>query len=410
MAYLDLNKDFITEQTLEQLAQKSNISFLSPGAKIRLILDIVNEKLSLQADQFDLNTGKSFIRNANGVLLDFIGELFGVQRVKAQKAEVSKEEKNFYFYTFEQTFGDINIGQDIVIPAGSVRVYNTEDNSSEVITYVNTEQIILPAGERIAYFSAESEGLGANFNVGANSLVFHNFKGYADSTNRSLLVSNTASITYAEDEETDENFRFRIQQQTLAGEAANFSAIRLALLSVPGVSDVFRIRYPRGIGTTDWLIKAVTPVVPQRLIDTCQAAIESTQAEGMENLAKAPVIIGLELRFSITYRNRLENSVKDQIKIDIRKNITSYVNNLAIGEKLVIDQIKKNILNSDNRIESIGSEDTGLDFEKINIYKRSAISNSVVRRSIISDYRTKNNERVIIEPDLETPIVITDNN
>lgn len=410
MAYLDLNKDFITEQTLEQLAQKSNISFLSPGAKIRLILDIVNEKLALQADQFDVNTGKSFIRNANGVLLDFVGELFGVQRVKAQKAEVSKEEKNFYFYTLEQSFGDINIDQDIVIPAGSVRIYNTENSNLQVVSYVNTEQIILPAGERQVYFSAESEGLGAQFNVGANTLVFHNFKGYSDSANRSLLVSNTASITYAEDEETDENFRFRIQQQTLAGEAANFSAIRLALLSIPGVSDVFRIRYPRGIGTTDWLIKAVTPVVPQRLIDTCQAAIENTQAEGMENLAKAPIIIGLELRFSITYRNRLENAIKEQIKVDIRKNITSYVNNLAIGEKLVIDQIKKNILNSDNRIESIGSDDTGLDFEKINIYKRSAISNSVVRRSIIGDYRTKNNERVVIEPDLDTPIIITDNN
>jgi uncharacterized phage protein gp47/JayE len=410
MAYLDLNKDFITEQTLEQLAQKSNISFLSPGAKIRLILDIVNEKLALQADQFDLNTGKSFIRNANGVLLDFIGELFGLQRIKARKAEISKEEKNFYFYTLEQAFGDINLNQNIVIPAGSVRIYNTENDNLKVVTYINSEQITIPATERIVYFSAESEGLGANFNVGANSLVFHNFKGYSDSTNRSLLVSNTASITYAEDEETDDNFRFRIQQQALAGEAANFSAIRLALLSIPGVSDVFRIRYPRGVGTTDWLIKAVTPVVPQRLIDTCQAAIETTQAEGMENLAKAPVIIGLELRFSITYRNRLENAIKDQIKVDIRKNITSYVNSLAIGEKLVIDQIKKSILNSDNRIESIGSEDTGLDFEKINIYKRSAISSSVVRRSIIGDYRTKTNERVVVEPDIETPIVITDNN
>lgn len=410
MAYLDLDKNFITEQTLEELAQKTNISFLSPGAKVRLILDIVNEKLSLQANQFDVNTGKSFIRNAEGVLLDFIGELFGVQRIKSQKAEVSREEKNFYFYTLEESFGDLNIGEDIVIPPGSVKIYNTEEENIEVISYVNTEEIRLPADQRIVYFSAESEGLGGNFNVGANSLVFHNFKGYADSLNRSLLVSNEASITYAEDEESDENFRFRIQQQTLAGEAANFSAIRLALLSIPGVSDVFRVRYPRGIGTTDWLIKAVTPIVPQRLIDTCQAAIDNTQAEGMENLAKPPVLIGLELRFSITYRSRLEDFVKDQIKNDLRKNIITYVNSLAIGEKLVLDQIKKIILNSDNRIESIGSEDTDTDFNAINIYKRFSTSNSVVRRSLVGDYKTRNNERVVVEPNLEAPILITDNN
>jgi uncharacterized phage protein gp47/JayE len=410
MAYLDLDKDFITEQTLEQLAQKTNISFLSPGAKIRLILDIINEKLGIQADQFDMNTGKSFIRNAEGVLLDFVGELFGVQRTQAQKAEVSKEEKNFYFYTLEENFGQLNISEDIIIPAGAVKIYNTEDTQLEPVVYVNTEEIRLPADQRIFYFSAESEGLGGNFNVGANSLVFHNFKGYADSLNRSLLVSNEASITYAEDEESDDNFRFRIQQQALAGEAANFSAIRLALLSIPGVSDVFRIRFPRGIGTTDWLIKAVTPVVPQRLLDNCQAAIEATQAEGMENLAKSPIIIGLELRFSITYRSTLEDFIKDQIKNDLRKNIIAYVNNLAIGEKLILDQVKKIILNSDSRIESIGTDQDTRDFTIVNVYKRSASSNSVIRRALVGDYRTKNNERIIIEPSLEAPILITDNN
>lgn len=410
MAYLDLQTDFITEQTLEQLAQRTNINFLSPGSKVRLTLDIINDKLGIQADQFDINTGQSFIRNASGVLLDFIGEIFGVPRYVSRKSEISKEEKNFYFYTLENNFGDINLNQDVIIPAGTVRIYNTDDSTIQKITYINTTQIVLPAGEQRVYFSAESEGFGAEYNAGANSLSRHNFKGYADSVNQSLLVTNSAAITYGENEESDENYRFRIQQQAIAGEAANFSAIRLALLGTPGISDVVRIKYPRGIGTADWLIKAVTPDVPQRLIDIAQEAISETQAEGLENLAKSPVIIGLQLIFSLTYRTQLEDNIKTQIKAEVRKNIINYVNNLGIGEKLIIDQLKKIILNSDNRIESIGAEDTSADFSKINIYKRSPVSESVVRRTILDTYRTKPNERVIIEPSIASPIVITDNN
>lgn len=410
MAYLDLQTDFITEQTLEQLARRTNINFLSPGAKVRLILDIVNDKLGAQAQQFDFNTGQAFIRNADGILLDFIGEIFGVSREVSKKSQISKEESNFYFYTLENSFGDINLNEDIIIPAGTVRFYNTEDTSAQQVTYVNTSQIVLPAGQQRVYFSAESEGFGAEFNVGANSLTFHNFKGYADSINRSLLVTNSSAITYGDDEESDENYRFRIQQQAIAGEAANFSAIRLALLAIPGVSDTVRIKYPRGIGTSDWLIKAVTPDVPQRLLDICQEAINQTQAEGAENIAKPPVTIGIQLLFAITYASQLEDNIKNQIKAEIRKNLINYINGLGIGEKLIVDQLKKIILNSDARIESIGEEGSNSDFERINIYKRSAVSNSVVRRTIIDTYRTRANERVIIEPTITAPILISDNN
>jgi uncharacterized phage protein gp47/JayE len=410
MAFLDLDTNFITQKTLEELAQRTNVTYLSPGAKVRLILDIVNDKLGQQANQFDLNTGRAFIRNADGALLDYVGEIFGTQRELSQKSEISSEEKNFYFYTLESDFGSINLGQDIIIPAGGVRIFNSSRNDVKQVVYINTEDIILTGSESRVYFSAEAEGLGADYNIGSNTLTQHDFRGYADALNRSLLVSNDSAITYGESEESDENYRFRIQQQAISGEAANFSAIRLAILAVPGVSDVVRIRYPRGIGTADWLIKAVTPEVPGRLISTCQSAISEVEGSGLENLAKAPVTIGTQLIFALTYRTQLEENVKTQIKTEVRKNLINYINNLGIGERLVIDQLKRIILNADNRIESIGEEGSSADFSKINIFKRSAISDSVVRRTIIDTYRTKSNERVIVEPTISAPIVITDNN
>lgn len=410
MAFLDLDTNYITQSTLEELARRTNVTYLSPGAKVRLILDIVNDKLGLQANQFDLNTGRAFIRNADGTLLDYIGEIFGTQRDSSEKSKIHEEEKNFYFYTLESGFGAINLTQDIIIPAGGVKVFNSARNDVKQVTYINTKDIILPASETRVYFSAEAEGVGADYNIGSNTLTHHDFKGYADALSRSLLVSNDSAITYGQNEESDENYRFRIQQQAISGEAANFSALRLALLAVPGVSDVIRIKYPRGIGTADWLIKAVTPEVPSRLITICQSAIDDVEGSGLENTSKAPVTIGLQLVFTLTYRTELEDNIKTQIKTEARKNIINYVNNLGIGESLIIDQLKKIILNADNRIESMGQEGSSTDFSKINIFKRSAVSNSVVRRTIIDNYRTKSNERVIIEPTISAPILITDNN
>lgn len=410
MIYLDLDKDLLTQETLQQISRTANLTFLSPGSKTRLLLDIINDKMNLQARQFDTNTGRSFIRNANGELLDFIGDIFGVPRELSSRSEVAAEERNFVFFTEEANFGSINQGQDIVIPAGTAKIYNTQSNEVERIIYVNSEDVVLPANENRVFFAAEAEGNGSDYNAGSNTLNFLDFNAYADSMNRSLLVTNSAPVTYGENEESDENYRFRIQQQTLAGEAANGAAIRLAILSTPGVSDTIRIRYPRGVATADWLVKAVTPDVPQRLIDTVQAAVDDVQGSGMDNQAKAPVTIGAQFIFNLTYREVLDENVKNRIKTEVRKNITNKINNLDIGADLIGDQVVRVILNSDPRIESVGIPGEASNFRRINVFKRSAFSNSVVKRSIIDTYRTKANERVIMEPSLEAPIIISDNN
>jgi len=410
MAFLNLDTDLITEKTLQELSDKTNVTYLSPGSKARLLLDIMNDKMGIQAEQFDMNVGKAFIRNAEGKLLDFIGEIFGVPRTPKEKAGISKEEKNFFFYTLENNFGEINNFEKIIIPAGTVRVFNTKDSGQVQITYTNTEDIVLPATDNRIYFSAEARSFGTESNAGAGTMVFHNFTGYAKATEKTLLVNNQSSITYGKDDESDENYRFRIQQQTISGEAGNYSAIRLNLLSVSGISDIVRIKYPRGIGTADWLIKAVTPEVPQRLIDLAQEAIDEKESSGVENIADAPVTIGLQLEFSITYRGRPEDQIKELIKTTIRRKIIEYINELGIGETLVIDQLVKIILNADERILSIGDPNSISNFNRLTIFKRSATSNSKIKRTIINDYKSKTNERVIVEPSIIDPVIITDNN
>lgn len=410
MELLDLNTTNIVSNALQQLNSFTNITFLSPGSKARMLIDILSEELGLQAAEFDLNAGAGLLRNANGLVLDYIGEIFGLSRLDEVKSVVRNSEENFVLYTVGNNFGAINNGQDIVIPAGSLEISNKDYVSSDAVRYTNTDRIVLKNTENRVFFSAQALNAGTFANAGANTLNFHNFTNYSDSLNRTLLVTNNHGISYGRDRESDDNYRYRIQKEKISSEAGNETAIRLALLVVPGVSDVTRIPYARGIGTCDWLISSTAVTVSQELLDVCQDIINQKQSIGMSNVAKSPVLIGTEFVFSITYKGRLEDRQKEAIKTDIKTNISNYVNNLGIATPLVLDQIVRIVLNSSDLIESMGDANSVDNFKNIFLYKRSGLSNSLTRKSLTTNYNPKSYERVVLETTIAKPITIIENN
>lgn len=410
MEYLDINVETTINDSLQKLNDYTNLTFLSPGSKVRSIIEILGEELGIEAEKLDSNVGAPLIRKAKGVMLDFLGEMYGLQRKMEQKAELFSEEENFVLYTLAPSFGDINAGEDIIIGVGQINVYNTLDKGPAQIVYTNTERIILPRNQNKIYFSATAREAGAKSNTGARTLNFHDFTNYADSLNRTLLVTNNESITYGSDTESDDNFRYRIQKEKISAEAGNETAIRLGILMVPGVADVVRIPYARGVGTTDWLIKSISPVAPESLILAVQTVVDSIQSTGTGNIVRSPNIVGLEMSFPLKYKGTLQDRDKDKIKAEVRKKISDYVNNLNIGENLIIDQIVRIVLNSSDQIESMGDPNSSGNFSKLYVHKRSGYSNSITRKSLVGDYKAKKYERVILEPKVEAPIVIRDIN
>jgi hypothetical protein len=406
MALIILDRSHLAEESLSQVAQNTNLTHFAFGSKARLVHDVTNVKLSQQLDIFESNIDRAFLSGASGRLLDYIGELAGIERPKAQSANVSSEEKNFNFFTYDGTFGDINNSNDISIPQGT-RVSNSLDSSSRVY-YRTTEDILLPASENRFFFSARSEEQGADSNVGEHSLNTHNFTNYADILNNSLLVTNSSSISYGKDELDDESYRFLIQQQSLTNAKANFIAIDSSLRLIPGISDVKRVLYKRGIATADWIIKAVTPTIPDTLIQSAQKSIDETKADSLDHRAVAPDTIDLQLTISLTYKERFTSAEKNKIKTSVRKSLISYVNNLDIGQKLILDQLVKVILNSSDKIESVGTVSKKID--KLIIYKHSFITGSKIKKTLLADYNTTSYERVIIDPNTESPVTIFDNN
>ena len=409
MSTLTVDRSHLTEQDLTTLAQNTNITHLAFGSKARIVHDTVNAKLNAQLDVFQSNVDLGFLRGAVGQFLDFFGEVFNTQRQLAQQAQISDTEGNINFYTLQPSFGSINNGNDIILPVGT-NIFSTPDASDPSrVTYTTTKVYTLPAAQNQMFISANSQTYGQNANVGENSLNFTDFTNYADILNQSLLVTNSTSIAYGSDATTDDNYRYLIKQQAVAGEKANFTAIQTALLQIPGVSDVKRILYTRGIGTADWIIRSTTPTISATLLTLCQAAIDLNKSDGLDHQAVAPTLIGLQLYISITYVGSLQSTIKTQIKNQLTTNITNYVNNLDIGDALVLDELLKIVLTSSAQIQSIGFS-FSQPFDQTIIYKRSQISNSRLKRKLIGDYKTAGYERVVLEPTLNLPITLTDLN
>jgi hypothetical protein len=407
MATLSLDRSHLTEESLVKLAENTNLTHLAFGSKARVLHDILNDKLDQQLILFEDNIDKGFLRGAEGSLLDFFAEVYDLERPQDERAFVSNEEKNFNWFTLEANFGAINNGEDILIPKGR-RVFNSPELEDDTVVYVTTQDIALPANETRVFFAARSVSLGEEVNVGENTMNFHDFTGYADALNDSLLVSNSSSIAYGQNELDDESFRFLIKQQPLAAEKANFTAIDTALRQIPGIASVTRLLYRRGIGTSDWIIKAVTPTVPATPLQLAQDTIDQTKSDGLDHLALAPDTIGLQLFFTLTYKERLEDADKTRIKSNVRRSLIDYVNSLDIGQKLILDQLVHVILNSSEQIASVGTPEQK--FDKIVIFKRSEITNSKTKKVLLGDFTAEEEERVIIEPEVENPISIFDAN
>jgi len=75
--------------------------------------------------------------------------------------------------------------------------------------------------------SIRSMEFGTAGNIGAGTLVEHNFSLYDDYLNNSLKTINVEGVVYAQERESDDAFRYRIINQTLASEQANSVAIRM---------------------------------------------------------------------------------------------------------------------------------------------------------------------------------------
>lgn len=385
-------EDKIFGDILFDIVENTNITRTSPGSKTRAIAQALSKKLGRMWNQFDINMVQSFITGAEGKYLDYIGNLMGVERIGENTAKIASTDKILKFYTDIGTFGNINSNNSISIPAGTV--ISTQEGGVG-IRYFLPYGVILPSGSSEFWVTAESVLPGTKYNVGSKTLVFHDFTNYTDVLNNSLKITNEIEIATARSVESDSNYRFRIANQTLAAAKANETAVRMAALVIPGVADVILTPYANGIGTFDLLIKSTSPTVPDGVILAVQAAMRNIVAMGIVPTVRKPREIGVAITGTLIFRKKISETDQQSIIAAVTDNVINYINNLDIGEELIVNEIIERVMATSDLIKNIGSANKP--FDSIHLYKPSKLEDNRMRTTALGDYSPEADEKLFVE-------------
>jgi uncharacterized phage protein gp47/JayE len=156
-----------------------------------------------------------------------------------------------------------------------------------------------------------------------------------------------------EPEEGDENYRYRISQKVNTAAKANKMAIRLGCLSVDGVRDIKMKRWVQGTGSFAVYVISEEGIVSDELLERVQKKIDEVQAYGNKGIAVKPNEIKLEMKVRITYSSDTTEVEKRNVALDARRNLRKYIQNLSIGEDLIINEAIERVMNTSNQIKNM---------------------------------------------------------
>jgi uncharacterized phage protein gp47/JayE len=375
--------------------QATGITQTAPGGKARAFADIVASEMStLEANAFG-NLSQALLPYATGTSLDFIGAIYGVTRIPASNSAVSSTDGTLTFYVQSGTFGSINNGNDIIVPAGTL-VFS---NGNNLVSYATMFQTTLPAASNSQTFTATAVQVGSGGNAPANSIINTNFIGYAQASYGTLLVTNSFGIVSGRDVEDDLSYAYRIQLALKTVGGSSESDLTVQLLTVPGVQNVDFEELP---GTFNVFIFTISSSPSDYVIQLAQSVIDNLTAFPIKGTAIAPDLVGISLVTTLKLIPALTEAQSTIIANAISA-ATNYINNVGINGTIIINEIASILLSSDTNILDIGLPNQPL--LQIFIW-RSREDGTRYSRNLVQDYTLATGERLVVE-NITNPINLT---
>lgn len=154
-------------------------------------------------------------------------------------------------------------------------------------------------------------------------------------------------------DETDENYRSRIVNQVYVVAGANLTAIRLKALSVEGVNDVIFKEYSHGTGSFSCYVITDDVQTSNSVLSAVQSAIDDTKAYGIYAEVKSPVLIPVELMVRLVFSSDAGTAEKTTIRQSVMNAVRTYIDNLGMGETIIINEIIQVIMDVSTKIRDL---------------------------------------------------------
>jgi uncharacterized phage protein gp47/JayE len=404
MAFFDRTQQEIVSASLDRLADNTNITQLAPGSKMRFLIDTFAEEQASQHITFDENLMQAFIKYADGKFLDFFGDMLNSPRYEPTHAFTDDE--NFMFYVSSGTFGDINGGSDFVVPNNTNistvpfdgQIVTPGLTEYDQINYTTTDNVTCRASESFVYAPIRAVIEGSSSDVPRGVLNQHDFSNYALSGIGTLKCTNKYSISSGRDRESNESYRFRLTQLFRSRQLAIYASIRLAALSVPGVSDVRIVNCEQGPGSFSVYVKSISAIPSPRLIDEVSTNIAAVCSYGVRPFILSPEPIGLEFVAAVLWSPRATQAQIAEGYNQMRLALEDDLNSRDIGEEVVFSDLIDVLLSASQYANSIGVNRPNK-FEEVYAYRSDPSGQETAIRNLVSGDRVTPlyNERAILE-------------
>lgn len=364
-------------EAMESMIQEGTITNMNQGSRVRTLLSTMTTYLGRTYRMMELDELMRVVSTSRGEFLDLIGDLLSIIREEPESATVLQDDQNIKFYTPD---GSTLISH---LPGGTIPAGTTITTSDASVSYTTVVDVPFSTIQTSVFVPASASVTGTDGNVGAGVLTSHSLGASG------VSVTNVYSIDTGSNQETDDNYRFRIANAVKTYARANQTAVRIAALSIPGVADAFLYDYRSGVGTFDILIIPTGNKVSTSTIRRVRSAVNSVKALGVVATIREPGYVPTELAVQVDFESGVTEGEKSTIRTRVQNNILSYLGEIPIGGTFVLNEFRERVMATDEKIR---------DMEILCYVFRN-------RPQLKRNYQAQADELFIPDPSVNTPIL-----
>lgn len=387
----------------ERIEANTGIRNFDRDSKTRALMDaFVNEFIALRSEEENV-WRSNHESTADGKDLDALLEAKTLSRLEPTFAKTNASEQNMLFYVDSGTFGDINSGNDIPLPKGTI-VYSAPDTNElgKTIQYSLLNDTTFLSTASIHYVSVEAKRSGATSNVGRGVLNRHNFTTYTDSVNGSLKCTNVYPILNGREQESNQQYRVRGANAYASIVSNNETKIKLLGLQIPGVVGLKVIPGYFGVGSVGVVVLGPENQSSPSLIDAVQFRLNQIKGPGDDFIATPATSVVVDFSLTLTPTRTLTTAEQDSIKQVIRRETLNFLGSARIGATLSLTTLAAAIRAQTSGLISIQT-DSEISGTFSSVFLRKGIENTSVseRRQLLGLTITLQEDEYVTLGDLE---------
>lgn len=346
-------------RAIKILSDRTSLANIVPGTISHQIAESIAFESYIAETKIEEDSKKKSISDATGIDLTIIGDFFGVERLPSMPAYISESMRTLKFYVSgNRTFGEINNGSDIIIPEGTL--ISAPNTKTSFVFKLDNDYVLL--SNTTEQYVGATLIQGINEPIPSRALTEHDFTNYYDYINGSLLVTNLSTIASGREEESDDNYRYRLKNALRAFNQSTNDGVYEVARSVPGVSNIYIDQASNGGGSFSVYVQGITPITGDEIVNNVKTALMQECVSPWVNISVTkPNYIGLQLSFIITLNDPSELTSYIPLTSKITNEVSYYINNFY-DYTLYLNDITKLIINMDVRI-------TDVEFSLIRVYR-----------------------------------------